>query len=95
MIQSTLAKGRQLYVAFIDFKAAFDTVNRKKLMSKMKKMGVPPYLLNAIADIYLDTQYCLEGEHFTTCKGLRQGCPLSPRGIIEMKRIMQWREEHQ
>lgn len=78
VIQSTLAKGRQLYVAFIDFKAAFDTVNRKKLMSKMKKMGVPPYLLNAIADIYLDTQYCLEGEHFTTCKGLRQGCPLSP-----------------
>ena len=77
-IQSTLAKGKQLYAAFIDFKAAFDTVNRKKLMAMMEKLGIPKYLVQAIDGIYRKTIYHLEGTSFETDQGLRQGCPLSP-----------------
>lgn len=77
-IQSTLSKGRQLYAAFIDFKAAFDTVNRSRLIVKLQLMGIPEYIVNAISEIYRDTVYHIEGEHFKTNKGLRQGCPLSP-----------------
>lgn len=77
-VQTTLARGKQLYAAFVDYKAAFDTVNRDKLFSRMEKMGIPQYLVEAIRGIYRETIYYIEGTRFLTSKGLRQGCPLSP-----------------
>lgn len=69
---------KQLYCAFIDFRAAFDRVNRAKLFAKMKKLGIPEYLIKAIAEIYNSTPYTIGTTTFVTEMGLKQGCPLSP-----------------
>lgn len=75
-------KGK-LYAAFIDFKAAFDSVNRKLLIEKLINTGVNGRMLAMSRTIYRDTKNCVitsEGvsETFQTHRGVRQGCPLSP-----------------
>lgn len=76
-------KGGKLYTAFVDFKAAFDTVDRDLLLDKMEKMGVSGRLLKMIEKIYnTTTNEVITGEgvtrRFTTVRGVRQGCPISP-----------------
>lgn len=77
-IQAALAKGRKLFCAFIDFKAAFDMISRSKLFKKLRKMNIPEYLVAAIEDIYAVTPYNICGKTVWTDRGLKQGCPLSP-----------------
>ena len=75
------SKGR-LYATFVDFKTAFDTVNRDLLLEKLAKMGIQGKFLEWIRDIYKET-WCEiiteEGisRRFETGVGVRQGCPLS------------------
>uniref|UniRef100_A0A0C9R7V2 LIN1_0 protein n=1 Tax=Fopius arisanus TaxID=64838 RepID=A0A0C9R7V2_9HYME len=76
-------KGGKLYTAFIDFKAAFDKVNREKLWGKMRKMEVGEKFLRMVKLIYENTtSKVIAGEQMTesfrTGLGVRQGCPLSP-----------------
>lgn len=78
LVQRERKRGRQVFASFIDFKAAFDTIDRGKLLQKMKKMGIPEYLIRAIADIYTETRSSVGKFAFAQQKGLRQGCPISP-----------------
>ena len=41
-------KGGKLHVAFVDFAAAFDKVNRESLWKKMQKMGIEGRFLNML-----------------------------------------------
>ena len=77
-VRRTLQDGKHLYTCFVDFKAAFDTVNRKKLFSRMRRITIPEYLVAAVEEIYRVTEYSIGGSSFRTDMGLRQGCPLSP-----------------
>ena len=43
-------------ITFIDFKKAFDTIHRGRMLQILKAYGVPDQLINAIADIYKDTK---------------------------------------
>ena len=68
---------------FADLKAAFDIVNREKMIEKLKKSGFEENLVTIIAEIYSETISSVkidgqEGEEFWTTCGVRQGCPLSP-----------------
>ena len=45
-------KGRKLYVAFVDFKQAFDRVHREKLWSVLQKAGIKGKLYSALTQIY-------------------------------------------
>jgi hypothetical protein len=73
-----------LYVAFIDFKKAFDSVDRDKLWNIMASKGIPTHLITIIQRIYMEnTKRINKGKR--TCEdfrvinpGVRQGCPLSP-----------------
>ena len=47
-----LAKGEKLYAAFIDFRKAYDTVNRKKLMQCLYDIGVGNRFAANIEAIY-------------------------------------------
>ena len=44
--------GRKLYVAFIDFRKAYDTVNRDILFYRLKMLGIGGIFLNNIKAIY-------------------------------------------
>lgn len=49
-------KGGKVYAFFIDLRAAFDTINRKKLIEVMKKNGITEQLVKAVEEIYKDTR---------------------------------------
>lgn len=75
-------KGGKLYVAFIDFKAAFDRVNREKMIVKLKQKGIVGRMLETIRGIYRETRAEVQTrgkitENFRTKRGVRQGCALS------------------
>ena len=71
------------FCAFIDFKKAYDTVNREILWVKLEKLGFSGLLLNAIKSLYSNVMSSVKLNGFTTdwfsvhC-GLKQGCSLSP-----------------
>ena len=48
-------KGGKLYVAFIDFKAAFDKLNRKLILRKMWEKGIKGKMHRMIRGIYGET----------------------------------------
>lgn len=76
-------KNQKLYCFFVDFKAAFDTIDRKALFFKLSCLGASTKMIKVLKDLYSGTTasvWCREGltESFTTTIGLRQGCICSP-----------------
>ena len=74
---------KKLYAIFIDFKKAYDTVNRDILMKRLKSVGINGIFLHNILAMYRKTEYCvkLKKGHTRAINsnlGLKQGCPLSP-----------------
>ena len=72
-----------MHALFVDFSAAFDTIDRELLWNVMQRMGVSSGLINRIKEIYKNTISIVrtglrESKEFRTTRGLRQGCPLSP-----------------
>jgi hypothetical protein len=71
------------FCAFIDFKKAYDTIDRGILWQKLQNVGVNGCLFRAVKSLYEDVKCCVKLNGFTTewfdvkC-GLKQGCPLSP-----------------
>ena len=78
----TRNRGR-LYAAFIDFKKAYDTVNRETLLRNLKEYGIGGKMWDNIKSIYRTVQYSIKIKDKTmnpilSNLGLKQGCPLSP-----------------
>ena len=76
-------KGRKLYVAFVDFKQAFDRLNREKLWSVLQKAGIKGKLFYSLTQIYKQVKAQVRSngglnDSFSCMNGLRQGCMLSP-----------------
>ena len=76
-------KKGKLYVAFIDFKKAFDTVNRDVLWDSMKEEGISTKMIRMIKGIYstviATVRFGNSYSEFITCPlGVKQGCLLSP-----------------
>ena len=74
---------RKLYAVFIDFKKAYDTVNRECLIKRLQSLGINGIFLENIVAMYGKTQYCVKLKNGYTPPiksnlGLKQGCPLSP-----------------
>jgi hypothetical protein len=74
---------RPLYLLFVDFAKAFDTVNRNLLWQKLRGMGVDGNLIRAIRSLYEghNAKIRLNGEEsapFQINLGVKQGCVLSP-----------------
>ena len=84
IVQSQLnKKGRKLYVAFVDFKKAFDNVNHSKLLEVLYGEGVNGKFYNIIKSMYEKLMSCVRtgnqmSRSFKCTKGVRQGCVLSP-----------------
>ena len=74
---------KKVFAAFIDFKKAFDTVDRSILMTRLKDLGISDIFLSNIKAMYSDTKLSikLNKGHLPPIDsnlGLKQGCPLSP-----------------
>jgi len=72
------------YIAFIDFKKAFDSVDRDKLWNIMSSKGIPTHLTTTIQTIYkknfirINAYNGISEDSRVITQGVRQGCPLSP-----------------
>ena len=83
IVQKHLMKNLKLYVAFVDFKKAFDSVNRHALWSVLRKSGVHGKLYFAVKAVYESVKACVRdkseySEYFECPQGVKQGCLLSP-----------------
>ena len=83
IIEEGRAHGRRIYCSFVDFRKAFDTVPRARLMRRLMELGVPIELIWGILTLYSSVMGHVrtpEGisdiVHSTI--GVKQGCPLSP-----------------
>ena len=82
-VQKQLIRHRKLYVAFIDFRKAFDCITRDKLWSVLSNIGISTKMLNALKSIYRIVQAKVRvGGDFTNSfpcpRGLKQGEICSP-----------------
>ena len=84
IIEKVVRKGRKrLYAAFIDFKKAYDTVDRDLLIRRLKSLGINGIFLRNIIAMYKRTEYSIKfkkgnSQPVFSSMGLKQGCPLSP-----------------
>ena len=74
---------KPLYVCFIDFKAAFDNINRAALLFKMRQQGITGNFLNIIRDMLNKAKSTVRwnneyGELFDNLYGVLQGNVSSP-----------------
>ena len=83
LIDKYLNTGKRLYMCFIDFKKAFDTVWREGLFYKLLKQGISRKFVNLLINTYSKQKSCVNLKEnitntFHPTKGLKQGCNLSP-----------------
>ena len=76
-------KGKRIYCAFIDYKKAFDLVDRSNLWLKLLGSGINGNFLNIIHNMYLNAKSCVKlnskvSPLFNCGIGVRQGDNLSP-----------------
>ena len=72
-----------MFVAFIDFKKAYDKVNRNVLWSVLIRGGVQGRMIRILRSMYKNVQACVlcnsgETDLFECLQGLKQGCVVSP-----------------
>ena len=77
------ASRKYLFVYFVDFKAAFDSLWRQALFYKLAHLNIGGDFLHIIQSMYSNVTYSIkiDGElsnPFNSNKGLKQGCVLSP-----------------
>ena len=83
IINMYLYKGKRVYCAFIDYRKAFDFVDRSSLWCKLLGMGINGKIINVIRNLYSHAKSCVKldgklSEYFSCNVGVRQGENLSP-----------------
>ena len=72
-----------LYINFIDFKKAFDSIHRETLWTILRSYGIPDKIVTLIKCFYTDFECAVllnnkTTEWFAVKSGVRQGCIISP-----------------
>ena len=83
LVNKVLKQKKKLYVAFVDFKKAYDTVDRSILLKTLHKTGVQGQFLSNLLAMYKNVSYAIKLKNgildpIKSNLGLKQGCPLSP-----------------
>ena len=78
-----LAKGKDVFWAFMDLEKAYDRVDREALWSVLGMYGVGGRLLKAVKSLYENSRACVRvgnevSDWFNVGVGVRQGCVMSP-----------------
>lgn len=74
---------KKIYACFIDFRKAFDTINRDALFYKLSYYNIDGPFFSIMKDMYKEVLYLVkisEGitDFFNSSVGVKQGCILSP-----------------
>ena len=72
-----------LYLLFLDWKQAFDSVDHNAMLAGLRRFGLSQASLKLIHTLYTDASFYTEGPlgekvQGRVGSGIRQGCPLSP-----------------
>ena len=74
-------KNRPLYLAFIDFKKAYDSIDRKKLIEVLIQYKINPIIIDLIVQMYKEDHTVIKlgsiSEKIEVTGGIRQGCCIS------------------
>ena len=82
IIEQALEWNSGLYLCFIDFQKAFDSIHRETLWKIMKAYRIPSKLINITQAMYRDSKCAVIGESglspwFDVESGVKQGCTMS------------------
>mgnify|MGYP001793802340 CR=1 FL=1 len=83
IIEQSLEWQTSLYVHFVDFEKAFDSIHRESLWTIMKSYGIPPKIINIVKAFYDDFECAIlddDGDITEWLKiktGIKQGCNIS------------------
>ena len=83
LISIFLNAKKKLFCCFVDYKKAFDSVNRFKLFFKLARSGITGKFLKIVKSLYSDVKACVRyknsmSDFFSCTNGLMQGEALSP-----------------
>ena len=73
---------KRLYVCFIDFEKAFDSVHRENIWKIMSSCGIPAKLVTMVQAMYSNRKFSVidgsgSSEWFDVSTGVKQGCVMS------------------
>jgi endonuclease/exonuclease/phosphatase family metal-dependent hydrolase len=83
IFEQSMELNSPLYVVFVDYQVAFDSLDRDCIWIALRNCGLPDKLINVIKSLYNGFKCSVlhDGQlsdPFTPCSGVRQGCVLSP-----------------
>ena len=83
VLRNRKAMGQDTFLAFVDYKKAFDSVERNCLLFKLAKIGINGKMYNAISALYSNPRSRIilndhETDYFDCPIGVKQGDCLSP-----------------
>ncbi|KAL0829286.1 hypothetical protein ABMA28_004096 [Loxostege sticticalis] len=83
LIQKYNEYNKTIYLAFIDYAKAFDSLKHESVWQSLREQGIQNSYVNIIKNIYSESKARIRlesiGETFPIEKGVRQGDPLSPK----------------
>ena len=94
-----LIEEKRIYCCFVDFRKAFDTVPRARLMQRLEALGVPIDMQWGIYALYESVSGKVRSsnglsEAVASTIGVKQACPLSPTlfglYIDEVSHYIEW-----
>ena len=83
IMEQSVELNSPLYLLFVDFKQAFDSLDRNVMWKILSSYGIPTKILNIIIGLYRSGKCRIVhrgklGRWFTVDSGVKQGCVLSP-----------------
>ena len=103
MIKKQFTKNMKLYVAFIDYKKCFDSIDRNALFHVLEANGIQGKMLTVIKGLYSSVLAAVKNngelsDYFECPIGVKQGCILSPTiftvFMTEITRILNIQGKH-
>ena len=86
---------KSIHFCFIDYKKAFDCVDRNKLQKSLQEMRIPDHLTCLLKNLYVGQEVTVRNRHgtmhqFQMGEGIQQGCILSPCLFSLYKEYIIW-----
>ena len=83
LVDQSRATSDSLYVCFVDFTKAYDTIPRHLLLHKLRCLDLGEWLMRAISSVYHRVPLAMqngtgEAAVFESVMEVKRGCPLSP-----------------